>query len=121
MRALRWAAAIISLLLSGYGLLTPLLFLFGAANPEGRETPALVWLWGLIVLYAWIAWLKMGINWAEGRRVQKFWPITGTIAGCISVLIGFPLTILMVFPAVLMALIFVRFHLVGPKTEAMGQ
>jgi tetrahydromethanopterin S-methyltransferase subunit E len=39
---------------------------------------------GFVVLYAWIVHLIMCISWIADKKINKFWPISGTIAGTLS-------------------------------------
>jgi len=106
----RRGLVILSLVLSGYGIVMPLMFLLAASNPA-TPPPAGIWLWLLVVAYAWGAWLYMAQHWIHQRRLRRRWPVTGTLAGCLSLLVGFPLTLMFTLPAVVMGVVFVRFHL----------
>jgi len=106
----RRGLVIVSLVLSGYGILMPLMFLL--AGSDGSAPPPWgIWLWLLVVAYAWVAWLHMARHWIHQRRLRRLWPVTGTLAGCLSMLVGFPITLMFTLPAVVMGVVFVRFHL----------
>lgn len=97
----------------------------------------LFFLAGFVVLYAWIAHLVMCINWIADRKVKKYWPVSGSIAAIISILYfanalssigGASLTvgkfffaligpIIWIFPAFLLAIHLVRFHLPSDRDQ----
>ncbi len=111
---LRLAALVLSFVLSGYGVMFgyAALISFFAPDPEDGFTHAvLMWSMDLAVAYAWIAWLVLGFAWAFQRRLHPWWPISGTLAGglCIVCTLGF--AIVFTFPAIIMAIVFVTFHL----------
>ncbi len=66
---------------------------------------------GLLMGYAWIAWLVLGFAWAFQRRLHAWWPISGLVSGIGSVLFTFGFAIVFTFPAIIMAIVFVTFHL----------
>jgi hypothetical protein len=69
--------------------------------------------------YAWLAWVIMAVAWAFHQRLPRFWPISGCIAGTISFIFVFPLVLpaFLVLPAVLLAILFCKFHLQRTSTK----
>lgn len=106
-KAARIAVLVVSFFLSGYGVIAPLLFLSGTSGP----TPGWVYGWSATITYGWIAWIVMGVFWVRNKRLGWFWPVTGTIAGVLSMLPTVGFGILFVSPAVAMAIVLVIFHL----------
>jgi hypothetical protein len=49
--------------------------------------------------------MVISISWVQDRKVNKAWPLVGTIAGFISLFFTvFPLNIIFIFPALVLAL-----------------
>jgi len=66
----------------------------------------------VIYSYAWFAYIYMGVFWALEIKLGKFLPITGTIAGVLSVasitLLIFP--VFYILPQIILAYIFSSYH-----------
>lgn len=84
-------------------------------NKSQETTPFLVAIM-LIFDYAWFSWFVMAIAWAFDKRLPKYWPISGCIAGVLSVLLTSPLVlpVVLLLPSILLAISFCRFHLKHP-------
>lgn len=130
--------------LSGYGFLaTAVIAIYALLSPQGNivELPSSVG--GIVVLvwlYAWSCHAVMCYGWISNRRVSRFWPISGTIAGIVSFIIfptaaffrslhvfglswknvfflvakSFPVVameVILVLPCLLLAIFLVSFHL----------
>ena len=109
--ALRLIVVLVSLLLSSYGLLfgyAGLAGFFGQGDGSGSLWSAGI---GLMMGYAWIAWLVMAFAWVFEFRLHTFWPVSGTLAGVGSVIVTLGFAIIFTFPALIMAIVFVAFHL----------
>ena len=110
---LRLVAVLLSFVLSSYGVL----FGYGGialviAQINGTsDLGAGMAVVGLIMGYAWIAWLVLGFAWAFQRRLGAWWPISGLVSGVASVLFTFGFAVVFTFPAIIMAIVFVTFHL----------
>jgi hypothetical protein len=64
---------------------------------------------GFCMLFSWIALTVMSAGWIQDRPVHKRWPILGTMTGAISILFtGFPLNLLSIAPALMLALYLCR-------------
>jgi hypothetical protein len=64
---------------------------------------------GIFMLFSWIALAVMSVGWIQDRPVNKRWPILGTMTGSISILFtGFPLNLVFIFPALILALYLCR-------------
>jgi hypothetical protein len=112
--ALRLVAVLGSFALSGYGVLfgyAALISFMVPAPEDGFTYPRLMWLVDLMFAYAWIAWLVLGFAWAFQRRLHGWWPISGLVAGTGSVLFTFGFAVVFTLPAIIMAIVFVTFHL----------
>lgn len=112
-RSFRAVIVLASLLLSGSGVLLPLLMMNDAVTGTTPAPPG-IWVWAAGVIYAWVAWAVMGLHWVVRQRLGRFWPISGGLAGVASLLVGFPVTLLATYPAVIMAGVFMVFHLRRP-------
>ena len=71
----------------------------------------------VLAIYAWTAFMVMGICWIRDRTVARHWPVLGTIAGVICVLACnvFSVTVI---PAVILAIHLVRYHWAHSKARA---
>lgn len=63
-----------------------------------------------ISLFSWLAVFVIGLRWAKDPRVHGLWPMLGSIAGVIFLLI-IPEILLFLWPAFMLAIFFVGFHL----------
>ena len=68
------------------------------------------------MVYAWIVLAVMSIGWICDRRLSRFWPISGTIAGVLSVVAVFVIPAVYVLPAIILALVVSLFHFRRPQT-----
>ena len=82
-------------------------------SPSDWRLHGLAALW----LYAWTAWIRMAFAWANDRRLGWFWPVTGTLAGLISVLSSMLLGAILGLPALLLALYMSGYHLRRPAAR----
>ena len=84
----------------------------GIAQMLDEGKPLSPWMIGysLMMCYAWIAWLVLAYAWIVRRRLHLFWPISGLVTGSLSVLSTLGLALLYVFPAFVMAVLFVIFQ-----------
>ncbi|WP_407278302.1 hypothetical protein U5817_17920 [Aromatoleum evansii] len=134
---MRILLAIVAYATSSVGIFSSLgatgLSLVMIARPSMFDSPQsyLFFLAGFVVLYAWIAHLVMCINWIANKRLETYWPASGSVAALLSILYfanvlsstgGASLTIgklflaliapiIWTFPAFLLAIHLVRFHL----------
>ncbi len=120
----RLAVLVGSLIMSFYGLLVGVATLrrafTGPVSPEaGPSTLPLLLVCALVMAYAGLAWLVMGYAWVSDRRVHRMWVITGGIAGVLSLLLAADVRLIFVFPAIVMAVYLVVFHLSGAKPPSM--
>lgn len=67
--------------------------------------------WSSTMIFAWVALFVMSIGWVRDHRVSRMWPIRGTVAGAISAISMFPQSIVVTLPAIVLAVILVRFHM----------
>jgi hypothetical protein len=73
-------------------------------NPFKQDYGSIYILVSLMV-FSWIALMVISISWVQDRKVNKAWPLVGTIAGFISLFFTvFPLNIIFIFPALVLAL-----------------
>lgn len=112
---LRLLAVLVSFALSWYGVLWGYAGAVGLAQQamgQGTED-TLPWMLvvALLLAYAWIAWLTLGLAWVAQRRLHPWWPISGTVVGIVCILFTFGFAIVFTFPAITMAIVFVAFHL----------
>lgn len=104
---------LLTLLLSCYGLIMGLAAAYSAVQDVlGGASITLIGItWGVFMGFAWLAWFVMAIAWVLEKRLHRFWPVSGTIAGCLSIVSTFGFGLAFTFPAVLMAAYLVAFHL----------
>jgi len=117
--------AISCYLLSGYSLIAPI----GIARQH-------TYLFGLMV-FAWLAHFAMTYGWIKDRRVSRFWPVLGTVAGLASLtwgpislnsledfgtslLISWMFSVPFSLPCILLAVYLVWFHC-KPKATTLQQ
>lgn len=135
MRILRRSAVVaICYLLSHYGIIASLTFFAMSGTKSLCGT-----LVGISILGAWVAHITMSFNWIINRRVQKYIPVWGTVAGSVS-LVLWPLTsssqstmgielgsrmlavigmgLLFTLPCLLLAIWLVRFHMTQEPSDA---
>lgn len=111
---LRTMAVLISAALSWYGLLWGYASIAGLVmRLFGVGEPAPTWMYvvSAMMAYAWIAWWVLAVAWIFQRRLHRWWPISGTVAGIGSILWTFGFAIVFTFPAIGMAIVFVTFAL----------
>lgn len=65
---------------------------------------------GPSAIHAWIAFLVMAGSWVAGNKVNRYWPIAGTITGLISATVSMPFSLL-VTPSIVLAFYLVGYHL----------
>lgn len=68
--------------LSGYGLLFTWILI-----SELRTNTGLIKWFSLVPAFAWLAHMVMSLAWIRDRKLSIFWPVSGTIAGIITVLV----------------------------------
>lgn len=107
-----------------------LLSIFGIVGSFGSLFSGRLWdtVFGLLLSYAWICHFVMSGGWIKNKRVNKFWPVTGTISALSGLLLfpvrhyfmhshgpevfGFSLLLsIFALPSILLALFLVCFHL----------
>ena len=77
----------------------------------------------LISSYAWLAFMVMGAYWVFDKKLGRFIPITGTIAGSISILLSIagilimPVVLLLLIPLVKFAYHLASFHYANKASE----
>ena len=105
-----------SFALSGFMMLGAIAV--GPAGPYSSEEGRALAVFSMTVgLVAWLLFAIMGIEWSCNRRVQKFIPIIGTLIAVICLLawIKSVAVVVVLGPAILLALRLVSFHLRGKE------
>ena len=66
-----------------------------------------------IFAYAWFSWFVMAIAWLFDKRLSRYWPISGSIVGALSVILVSPLivSVFLLLPSIMLAITFCKFHL----------
>jgi len=101
-----FASSFVGLLGTHVTLLIPLILI----SHQGYLGHYLLIFLGLCMLFSWIALAVMSAGWIQDRPVNKRWAILGTMTGTISILFtGFPLNLLFIFPALILALYLCRY------------
>lgn len=129
---LRLSVTILSFFASGVCLL-PFVLIFpwfvGAFPTKGLDATLIMLVWG----HAVTAYLAMSIGWVANWRIARFWPLSGTATGVLSLLaipvyaiikrpesssysatdLVIPLLAetIFLFPNIVLAVVLVRFHL----------
>lgn len=78
----RFATIFVCYALSFFGLFAPLFLAIGA-GPSEKIALSIV---SVVMLYAWLCHFMMSLGWLNQHRVNKLWPITGTVAGVVSII-----------------------------------
>lgn len=78
----------------------------------------------VLCIYAWVCYFVMGLAWTRNQRIKKWWPYSGTVSALASPIVGALVSaspidgmqviwsyLLLVLPAVALAIWLVAFHL----------
>jgi len=66
----------------------------------------------IISIFAY-AWFVMAIAWLFDKRLSRYWPISGSIVGALSVIFVSPqiVPVFLLLPSIMLAITFCKFHL----------
>ena len=95
---------------------------------SGRPFPIFL---AVVCIYAWASYFVMGMAWVRNERTEKWWPYSGTVAAIAAPVAGAWASatanegaqvvlsyFVLVFPAVLLAIWLVAFHVKPGATNA---
>lgn len=71
---------------------------------------------------AWLLFVLMGVSWARFKKLHKSIPIAGLVVGpiCLVPWITFIIPLILMLPAIVLAVRLVIYHLEGPASAQVG-